>query len=161
MTYPISEIKTILHIIYLVLFHHNYLATPSRKSQCRTHSSPNRIRKRISQRAPDDYERFLFVLWRWNSRKRGALWRTRFLLCGRFIGMFSTRKLGIIVGNLLRIIPFTLLSTAIPTDMMRFLFVTHAFSPMLCVTRPTGSNKHKTWAAVCSSRRKPRNCLCG
>ena len=62
--------------------------------------------------------------------------------------MFSTRKLGIIVGNLLRIIPFTLLSTAIPTDMMRFLFVTHAFSPMLCVTRPTGSNtKHERQCA--------------
>ena len=58
--------------------------------------------------------------------------------------MLSTRKLGIIVGNLLRIIPFTLLSTAIPTDMLRFLFVSHAFLLMFCVTRPTGSNKHKT-----------------
>ena len=57
--------------------------------------------------------------------------------------MLSTRKLGIIVGNLLRIIPFTLLSTAIPTDMLRFLFVSHAFLLMFCVTRPTGSNKHK------------------
>ena len=36
MTYPISEIKTVLHIIYLVLFHHNYSATPFRKSQHRT-----------------------------------------------------------------------------------------------------------------------------
>ena len=68
------------------------------KLLCET-SSPNRIRKRISQRAPDDYERFLFVLWRWNSRKRGALWRTRFLLLGRFIGMSSTRKLAIIAGS--------------------------------------------------------------
>ena len=25
---------------------------------------PNCFRKRISQRAPDDYEKFLFVLWR-------------------------------------------------------------------------------------------------
>ena len=95
--------------------------------------------------------------------------------------MFSTRKLGIIVGNLLRIIPFTLLSTAIPTDMMRFLFVTHAFSPMLCVTRPTGSNtKHErqcaprdgSLATVCGNSRGQRygienpkitykkNCIC-
>ena len=103
MTYPISEIKTVLHIIYLVLFHHNYSAAPSQKSQLRTPSSPNHIRKRISQRAPDDYEKFLFVLWRWNSRKRGALWRTRFLLLRRFIGMLSTRKPGIIVRSPLNI----------------------------------------------------------
>ena len=31
-----------------------------------------------------------------------------------------------------------------PADMLRFLFVAHAFSPMLCVTRPMGSNRHKT-----------------
>ena len=36
------------------------------------------------------------------------------------------------------------LSPDIPTDMLRFLFVAHAFSPMLCVTRPMGSNRHKT-----------------
>ena len=58
--------------------------------------------------------------------------------------MLSTRKLGIIVGNLLRIIPFTLLSTAIPTDMLRFLFVSHAFLLMFCVTRPTDLDRHKT-----------------
>ena len=52
--------------------------------------------------------------------------------------MLSTRKLGIIVGNLLRIIPFTLLSTAIPTDMMRFLFVTHAFFAHALCNSPYG-----------------------
>ena len=133
MTYPISEIKTILHIIYLVLFHHNYLATPSRKSQCRTHSSPNHIRKRISQRAPDDYERFLFVLWRWNSRKRGALWRTRFLLLRRFIGMVSTMKLGIIVGSPLNIYLFlTHLSLTRPTSLKTFLPLNSPISQAPC-----------------------------
>ena len=33
---------------------------------------------------------------------------------------------------------------AIPTDMLRFLFVPHAFLLMFCATRPTGSNRHKT-----------------
>ena len=36
------------------------------------------------------------------------------------------------------------LSPAIPTDMLRFLFVAHAFLLMFCATRPTDSNRHKT-----------------
>ena len=36
------------------------------------------------------------------------------------------------------------LSPDIPTDMLRFLFVAHAFLLMFCATRPTGSNRHKT-----------------
>ena len=35
-------------------------------------------------------------------------------------------------------------SPAIPTDMLRFLFVAHAFLLMFCATRPTGSDRHKT-----------------
>ena len=77
----------------------SYLTSSSSSLQIVLENLPNCLRKRISQRAPANDEEFLFVLWRWNSRKRGALWRTRFLLCGRFIGMFSTRKLAIIVGN--------------------------------------------------------------
>ena len=34
-----------------------------------------------------------------------------------------------------------------------------AFSRMLCATRPTGLNRHMHSLAVCSSQRKPRNCL--
>ena len=41
------------------------------------------------------------------------------------------------------------LSSAIPTDMLRFLFVSHAFLLMFCATHPTGSDRHKTRAAVC------------
>ena len=36
------------------------------------------------------------------------------------------------------------LSPDIPTDMLRFLFVAHAFLLMFCATRPTDSNSHKT-----------------
>ncbi len=31
-----------------------------------------------------------------------------------------------------------------PRDMLRFLFVAHAFLLMFCATRPTGSDRHKT-----------------
>ena len=47
--------------------------------------------------------------------------------------MLSTRKLGIIVGNLLRIIPFTLLSTAIPHRHAAFpVRLTRLFAHVLC-----------------------------
>ena len=80
-----------------------YLTLPHFLCKWSWEISPNCLRKRISQRAPTNDEEFLFVLWRWNSRKRGALWRTRFRLWGRFIGMSSTRKLRIIGRSSLNI----------------------------------------------------------
>ena len=80
-----------------------YLTLPHFLCKWSWEISPNCLRKRISQRAPANDEDFLFVLWRWNSRKHGAPWRTCFLLWRRFIGMLSTRKLGIIGGSLLNI----------------------------------------------------------
>ena len=50
-------------------------------------------------------------------------------------------------------------SPDIPTDMLRFLLGSHClFAHALC-NSPYGLKQAQTFAAVCSSRRKPRNCL--
>ena len=52
-----------------------------------------------------------------------------------------------------------LLSSDIPLTCCVSCSAHTAFSRMLCATRPTGSKRHTHSLAVCSSRRKPRNCL--
>ena len=58
---------------------------------------------------------------------------------------------GIYVMRFFEILTVMTLSSDIPTDMLRFLLGTHAFSPMLCVTRPMAQTdtKHERQCAPC------------
>lgn len=66
---------------------------------------------------------------------------------------------GIYVMRFFEILTVMTLSSDIPTDMLRFLLGTHCRECM-CLSEPVGrvaqSIRKK---AVCSSQRKPRNCL--
>ena len=66
---------------------------------------------------------------------------------------------GIYVMRFFEILTVMTLSSDIPTDMLRFLLGTHClFANALC-NSPYGLRQAHAFAAVCSSQRKPRNCL--
>jgi len=50
-------------------------------------------------------------------------------------------------------------SECVPTDMLRFLLGSHCLVAHALCNSPYGLRQAHAFAAVCSSRRKPRNCL--